>query len=144
MADLANVQGLADLLDYFAKSPINMHIGVRAGLYAGAKLIEAEAKTYCPVDSGALRDTIHATIRETDKKIIATVSAGNDIVTYAKYIEFSGARPHVEQNVAIGGHVYDEIHHPGMKPKPFLRPALDRQELAAVAEVDKQVEAALK
>lgn len=144
MADLANVQGLSDLLKYFAQSPVNMHIGVRAGLYAGALLIEAEAKTRCPTDTGALRSTIHATITEVDKKIVATIRAGNDIVTYAPIIEFSGARAHIERNVGFGGHDYNQVHHPGMKAHPFLRPALHAQELPAIAEVDKQVEQALK
>lgn len=131
-----------------------MHTGLRVGLYAGAKLIEAEAKSNCPVEHGSLRESIRASIKYTDKKIVASITAGGSVVKgisigYAHLIEFSGAAPHIIQSkngksLTFGGRSYKAVHHPGMKAHPFLRPALDANEVAAIGLVDQEIESALQ
>lgn len=76
---------------------------------------------------------------------MATVKAGGRTakggdVFYAHIIEFTGARPHTIPALSslgkiflnIFGNVRTSVAHPGMKPRPFLRPALDSQAQNAV------------
>jgi HK97 gp10 family phage protein len=152
MADSA-VSGLDDFLQFLTDSPKSMQQGMHVGLFAGAQLIEATAKANCPVHLGELRDTIHTSVTETGPKVVATVSAGGTApdgtpVWYAHIIEYTGAAPHDITgkdggDVAFGGQAYRVVHHPGMKAHPFLRPAVDANEVAAIGLIDQQIEAAL-
>lgn len=60
------------------------------------------AKAYCPVDTGALRDSIHI---EKDEEVGWAVVAGDTEINYALYQE------------------YGTVHQPGT---PFLTPASER------------------
>lgn len=151
---ISEVKGLSDLLLYLSDSPVNMHRGVRVGLYVGAKLIEVEAKSNCPVEHGSLRDSIRVKIKEADNVIVSTIAAGGKIadgsyIKYAHLVEFSGAAPHIIQaaagkSLAFAGKEFQSVNHPGMKAKPFLRPALDANEVAAIGALDQEIESALQ
>lgn len=153
MAD-DSITGMDDFLKYLADVPGEMVAGVGVGIAAGAALIEATAKANCPVHLGELESSIHAVVTDSEKGVYASVQAGGTapdgtIINYAHLIEFSGAAPHVikskdGKDLAFGGHAYPEVHHPGMKAHPFLRPALDANELAAVGLVDQAVGSLLK
>lgn len=166
MADSIMV-GLDDWLKFLDDSPNKMQQGARAGLYAGAKLIEAQAKENCPVGkpagenaktyggyAGALRDTIRATAWEKGDRVFASVKAGGKtpsgaIVYYAHIIEFTGATAHVirgrnGRRLSFGGRSYLALNHPGMQAHPFLRPALDACTLDAIALIEEEVKAVLK
>ncbi len=148
-----DIKGLADVLNMLSDSPLKMHKGLRVGLYVAAKLVESEAKSNVPVEHGSLRESIRTAIHYTDDKILATVKAGGEVVdgtyiAYAHLIEYSGAAAHDivahGKDLAFGGHAYPVVHHPGMKAHPFLRPALDSQEVTAVGLIDQAVDAILK
>ena len=166
MADSIMV-GLDDWLKYLDDSPKKLQQGARVGLYAGAKLIEAQAKENCPVGApagenaktyggypGALRDSIRATVGEKGGRVFASVRAGGKtpsgaIIFYAHIIEFTGAAAHVirgrnGRRLTFGGRSYSALHHPGMQAHPFLRPALDARTLDAIALVEEEVKAVLK
>ena len=71
------------------------------------------------------------------------------LINYAHLIEYSGAAPHDITgkgggDVAFGGKAYKVVHHPGMQAKPFLRPAVDADEVAVIGLVDQQINAALQ
>lgn len=146
----STVTGLDAWLKYLTDSPKQMQHGLGIGLYAGAQLIEATAKANCPVHLGELRDSIHASVKETGANVVATVKAGGVApdgtrINYAHLIEYSGAAPHLITGkaggaVSFGGRTFRAIHHPGMKAKPFLRPAVDTNEVATIGLVDQQIE----
>lgn len=88
----------------------------RASAEAAGALVQQTAQGYCPVRTGALRDSISVTMQDGDKTVTAVVSAGMD---YASYVEYGTGRrggpapyPHVESWA-------------GQSPQPFMRPALD-------------------
>lgn len=148
-----DVKGLDDFLRYLADAPSQMKTNVGAGVTAGAALVEASAKANCPVHLGELRSSIRASVTESAKGVYASVKAGGvapdgTVINYAHLIEFSGAAPHdIEahgKDLAFGGHAYSKVHHPGMKAHPFLRPALDANELAAVGLIDQAIDSLLK
>jgi HK97 gp10 family phage protein len=149
----SDVTGLDDFLKYLAGAPAQMKTSVGAGIAAGTALIEATAKANCPVHLGELQSSIHAVVTDTVKGVYASVKAGGTapdgtVINYAHLIEFSGAAPHVIEahgkELAFNGHTYPEVHHPGMQAHPFLRPALDANELAAVGLVDQAIDSLLK
>lgn len=152
MAD-NSVTGLDGFLKYLVDAPAQMKASVGVGITAGTALVEASAKANCPVHLGELQSSIHAVVTETAKGVYASVKAGGTaadgtVINYAHLIEFSGAAPHViaahGKELAFNGHAYPEVDHPGMKAHPFLRPALDANELAAVGLVDQAIDSLLK
>lgn len=85
--------------------------------------IAADARRYCPVDTGRLRESIYHEMR--GETLIVGASA-----PYALYVE-EGTRPHEiwprERKALMwpgAAHPYAEVDHPGTRPEPFLRPAL--------------------
>lgn len=144
----STVAGLDGFLKFLTDSPKQMQQGLGVGLLAGAQLIEATAKANCPVHLGALRDSIHATVSEKGSNVAAKVVAGGGEINYAHLIEYTGAAPHditghAGGDVAFDGKAYPVVHHPGMHAKPFLRPAVDADEVAVIGLVDQQIDAAL-
>lgn len=142
-----NVKGFAELQKVLDQLPAKMEANViRGALRAGAKPILEAARQNAPVGptnfenitlyggyTGALRDSIRISgrIDKRDGKITASVKSGGKTrggadVFYAHFVEF-GTRPH-----ALSG-FKKEKQHPGTKPRPFMRPALDAQAGAAVA-----------
>jgi len=73
-------------------------------------LIEAEAKHLVPVDTGALR----ASITHTLEVLAGEVTAGNDAVDYASFVEYGTYRAAAQ---------------------PYMRPAMERYGPAFVAEL---------
>lgn len=73
----------------------------RDGLEAGARVVETHAKVLCPVDTGALRNSIMVDEATPDRAVIAPHT------DYAEHVEFGTSR---------------------MAAQPYLRPALDEHE----------------
>lgn len=87
-------------------------------------LIEGELIKNVPVNTGSLKASIETTISK-DKVNIA-------MLDYWKYIEY-GTPPHIIRPVNAkalkfsinGDDVFaKEVHHPGTRPQPFIRPML--------------------
>lgn len=115
---------------------------LRGGLRAGAKVIQKLAQEKCPVDSGNLRKTIRVSTSGRRGEMKAKISAGGkNGVIYAGMVEFGTAtfytgkgkskrrayqiKPLTKKALAIDGGAFASAEHPGIKPQPFMRPALD-------------------
>lgn len=85
-------------------------------LAEGALVIAVEAENNCPVDTGYLRSTVFVTKNGDD------VEVGFE-APYASYVEFGTYK---------------------MAAQPFLRPALDNAELAALSAVVDSVQANMR
>lgn len=155
--DLVHVKGLSELSKFLQQLPEKMRANVmRGALRAGAKEIEAQAKALVPVDSGRLRDSIRVTTKRMDGGVMAIVRAGgrsgkktvlqaksgrqfagHAVAYYAQWVEFGTAAHQIaatdaKHPVFFGGMFAQKIDHPGAKPHPFMRPALDSRAQAAV------------
>ncbi len=137
---LKGVQALLDALP--AKIEKNF---VRGGLRAAAKVVEAEAKQLCPVGdahlpkgrtSGALRDSIHVSMRSHRDRVQATIKAGGDKAWYAAMVEHGTARhwikPKNRKSLFLAGLERKVVLHPGAKKQPFMRPAIDTKASEAI------------
>lgn len=116
---------------------------MRAALRAGAAVIREEAREQVPVDSGALRRSLKVTTNTKRGRITAKLKVGGRLAPHAYLVEF-GTRPHKikpkqQDALSFGGVVAREIDHPGSRPKPFMRPALDAKSSAAIAAVAAKV-----
>lgn len=101
---------------------ITAHItpAVRASVEAAAQMIQSRAQELCPVDTGALRDSITTEIDERDFSIQAKVAPH---MPYAGYVEF-GTGLRGASSPGAGKGPYSETW-PGMPAQPYMRPALD-------------------
>jgi HK97 gp10 family phage protein len=142
------VKGLAELNKFLQELPVKMEANImRGALRAGLKPIKEDAVQNCPVGDpneenrvkyggyrGALRDSIRVSARIDKKngKVVARLVVGGKgkngaDVWYAHLIELTGASAHSLSRKKGG-----ELNHPGFRPKPFMRPALDAQANNAV------------
>jgi len=90
---------------------------------------EDAAKRLCPVDTGALRETITG---EADRESMSgRLSAGDGVVDYAAVVELGG-RPHKItshgnyplRNSRTGEVFGRSVDHPGTPAQPYLRPGV--------------------
>lgn len=147
MADI-RVKGLKELQSFLDTLPAKIESNImRGALRSAAKPMRDAAIQNCPtgepsesnkrkyrVYNGALRDSIRISGR-IDKRagtITAKVVAGGKVrktgadVFYANMVEF-GTRPHSTSKVDNGVQ-----NHPGVHPRPFMRPAFDAESQSAV------------
>ena len=142
MADMA-IEGLAELNTLLEQFPDQIQRKVmRGALRAGQKVVMEAARSYAPsarpgtdaeaqwgAYAGALRDSLKIGTRLRNGKVIATLVAGNKTAFYARWVEF-GTKPHTitpqhGRYITLGGKAYTSLPHPGAKPNPFMRRAID-------------------
>jgi HK97 gp10 family phage protein len=145
------ISGLADLKKVLDELPAKIEKNVmRGALRAGGNVIADEARRIAPeapptmdgVKRGArigeLRRSIRVTLRMRGKSgwINAQIKAGNKVAWYAQMVEFGTARhwikPKNRKSLFFAGIAREVIDHPGARPKPFMRPALDTKAQAAI------------
>lgn len=133
MSDLVHVKGLDQLARVLAELPAKLERNVmRGALRAGMKPIQAEARHNVAVSSGQLRDGLKISVAAKGGTVTAKLRAGGKHGYIARWVEF-GTRPHkIPGKLAIGGQVVTGVEHPGVRPRPFLRPALDARASEAV------------
>lgn len=155
MADIV-VKGQRELYELLQTLPVKLERNiVRGALRAGARPIKDAAVARCPVGlpssegrklyglhEGSLRDSIRISTRVKGATVSASVKAGGKTraggdVWYAHLIEFTGAKAHTitakgRKILSFGGLFFQSVKHPGMRARPFMRPALESQAQAAV------------
>ncbi len=121
---MADDGGIGRLKARMAAIPKAMRDAVRPAMEKSAAEIVALARSLCPVDDGALRDSIGWTwgsapsgsmslAAETSGDQTITVFAGNDEAFYARWVEF-GTRAAIK-----GGRVADHRKGPGYSRKSY-------------------------
>lgn len=93
---------------------------VHASVVAASQLIVQEAQAICPVDTGALRDSIAATVTDGETTVVGKITAG---MSYAGYVEY-GTGVRGAASPGAGPYPYDP-KWPGQAAQPYMRPALD-------------------
>ena len=147
------IEGLAELHTLLQELPARIEANVlRGGMRAGAKVIEEEAKRLAPIGkdvqtAGELRDSIRISMRSRRGKVSATIKAGGKKAWYARLVEFGTAahliRPKNKKSLFFAALARTEVHHPGAKKKPFMRPALDSKAQQAVQTLAQYIRARL-
>ena len=100
---------------------------LRASMREAANLIKDEAKLRCPVDTGALRDSIRVVPRRgTPTRVVMNVVAGAPF-SASKTEKYGIKAPFYAMFVERG-----TVHAP---PHPFMRPAIEGGAQAAIDRV---------
>jgi len=151
MAEI-QISGLAELKKAMQELPGKIEGKIAAeAMRAGLKLIGEAAKSYVPVNSGALRDSIKVKIQGKSKKfgwVRMHLTAGDKKAYYAHMVEYGTASYYTGQGETVGqpytikakkskglffgGINRKQVIHPGIKPQPFMRPAFDQNQQAAI------------
>ncbi len=93
--------------------------GAIASVRAACETIQQRAQQLCPVDTGALRESITVEIQE-GRTVVGTVGPHVD---YAAYVEF-GTGVAGAASPGAGAGPYNP-NWPGMPAQPYMRPAFD-------------------
>jgi len=136
MSDI-RVKGLADLNKFLQQLPAKVEQSVlRGALRAGANVVMAEAKANVPVDSGQLRDGLKVSTSSRRGRVTAKVKATGKHAFIAPWLEYGTAAHKITakkgKGLFFGGLFVKGVQHPGSRPKPFMRPALDGRAQDAV------------
>lgn len=107
---------------------------VRASVQASLQLIQQAAQAACPVDTGALRDSITISMEDNDT---GTSGSVGPTMFYAEYVEYGTGR---RGSPAPYPH---NMSWPGMKAQPYMRPAYDENKDAILDLFRGQIAAAL-
>lgn len=100
------IKGLSGLQAKFNKLDPKTRAAAAIGVKKGALLVERAAKGITPVDTGALRDSMHINGKSTPNGAQASVSTN---LEYAPYVEFGTSR---------------------QQAQPYLHPALQKNRRA--------------
>lgn len=132
-----HVKGLAELQKFLDQVPAKMEKNImRGGLRAGMKVVLPVAKNNIHSVSGELARGLKIRTNGRGGKVWASLSARGKHGYIAKFLEY-GTRAHrivgkVGSALNVKGQMVRAVEHPGINPKPFLRPAMDSQAGAAV------------
>lgn len=138
------VKGLAELQRMLDTLPPKIERNImRGAMRAGAAVIMRHAKAAVPVDAGLLRESLRVSARARGGQVTATVIAGGPSTFYARFVEY-GTKPHTitaknRKGLSVGGLFFKSVDHPGARPRPFMRPAMDTQAQAALVAVGEYV-----
>lgn len=143
-----NITGLADLQKFLDQLPAKMEANImRSALRAGANTIKAEAQRQLAsngsVKTGILSKGLKVSTRAKRGTVTASVKALGKHSHIARWIEFGTAAHAITSKnkgfLKFAGGIYKAVNHPGMKPRPFMRPAIDSQSAAAVVAVGEAI-----
>lgn len=138
MSGNVHVKGLAELDKFFDDLVPKMQRNImRGALRAGAVPVRDQAKANVHSVTGALKDGIKISTGVKGGVVSAKVRVTGKHAFVAHWLEFTGAAPHwikprSRKSLFLAGLAREAVYHPGFKPKPFMRPALDAQATAAV------------
>lgn len=140
MADEQAIIGGRELDALLQSLPVKVERNIlRSALRAGAAVFRTEARQNVPVDEGDLRASIRVTTRTRRGTVYAAVKAGGSRAPHWHWIEFGTAahkiRPKRQEALAFGRTVAREVDHPGGRPQPYMRPAFDSGQRAALAAI---------
>lgn len=134
MSSEIEVRGLRELQAALQSLPDKIAANIlRGALRAGAKPIAEQAKNTVHKRSGALAASIRIGTKVRGTRASSSVKAagkgakGRRAVYHAHLLEY-GTRAHIieakppHKALAIG---VAKVHHPGARPFPFMRPAMD-------------------
>jgi len=139
-----HIKGLKELNAFLQQLPVKIERNVlRGALRAGAVkelLPEAQANLMGvgAVDTKELLNGLRVGTRAKGGIVTGYVKAGGPHAYLAHWVEY-GVRAHniaakLKGWLSFGNVFVKEVAHPGIKPRPFMRPALDRSGTAAVNE----------
>lgn len=145
MSDFLRFRGLDELGRFLDQVPAKLERNVmRGALRAGMNLVKPVAQSNIHSVSGDLARSLKVRTDARNGRVTASLYTR---LFEAQFVEFGtkphGIEPKNRRALVIGGLFFASVRHPGARPHPFLRPALDTQAQAAVLAVAAYIKARL-
>ena len=139
-----HVKGLAELQKFLDQLPAKLEANVmRSALRAGANIVKAQARQNVPVKTGKLRDGLKVSTSSRRGRVTAKVKATGKHAHIAPWLEYGTAAHKITakkgKGLFFGGLFVKGVQHPGFRPKPFMRPALDSKAQEATIAVGEAI-----
>lgn len=140
---MSSIDGIDRLMHKLSGLGGDTDRALRAAILQTAKKVQGDAKDLCPVDSGALRNSIQARVENIDGKPAGMVSTGME---YAPYVEFgTGQRGQESPSPPkYDGPLAYRQDWTGNKAQPFLYPAASMSKAIYPKLVAKQLQKEIK
>lgn len=159
MTTLKGISGLKELDSMLKNLPANIEKKVLKGaLRAGQKVLSNAVKMNLrqngSVGTGELEKSVRVRFKRQSEKfgwVRSYVIVGNKKAYYGHWLEYGTASyyagsgrtvgapyeitPKVGGSLLLGGLLRESVMHPGIRPKPFVRPAVDSHTDAALDQV---------
>jgi HK97 gp10 family phage protein len=133
-----HVKGLSELQKFLDTLAPRVEKNImRGALRAGMNTVKPVAQSNVHSVSGLLAKGLRVGTRARGGTVTASLKATGPHAFIARFVEY-GTRPHVIRPksggvMALGTGIFrSSVMHPGARPKPFMRPALDSQASNAV------------
>lgn len=144
----ANIVGGRALDAFLQTLPVKIETNImRSALRAGVNVFKEEVKATIPEKSGELRRSVRVSTRLKAGTVTASLKVGGKKAWYWRFVEFGTAAhrigPKNAKALALAGVFVGWVHHPGARPKPFMRPAFDSKAGGAIDAVAAQIRARL-
>ena len=141
---VVGVKGYAELQEALNQVSPKIEANImRGALRAGAVLIQKEAKAGAPKKTGTLVAGIKVSTANRYGRVSATVKTTGKHAYLAPWLEHGTAahniQPKKKKFLSFGGIVMAAVMHPGIKGKPFMRPAMDNKAGPALVAVGEYI-----
>ena len=130
------VEGLAELDKALKQFSVELADDiVRVGLRTAAGVIRKRAREAAPIKTGALRQSIRVQtkLNKQNGSIVANIYTTK---FYANMIEYGTKAhkivPRKAEALSFDGGEWGEVNHPGIRPRAFMRKALDTADKEAL------------
>lgn len=134
-----HVKGLAELANFMQTlAPRIQRNVMRGALGAGMRVVQPAARANVRKISGKLAAGLKIKTSIRGDTVKAVLGATGEHAFAAHIIEWTGAKPHTikaknaKALVLRGGRLVESVEHPGIKKRPFMRPALDAEAARAI------------
>ena len=137
MSGEVRIKGLSELHAFLQQLPEKMEKNVlRGALRAGARVVASEVQQRAPVRTGLLRGGVKVSTGGRGGTVVAKIKVTGKHAFVAPWLEYGvGAHQIAAKKggwMAFAGVSAKSVQHPGIQPRPFMRPALDSRAQAAV------------
>lgn len=141
MTKLTKIQGGAELQKLLDSLAPNIERNIlRSALRQGANVIRDEAKKNVSDRTGELSKSIKVKTRSRRGNVTAQVVTDK---YYARFVEYGTESHFIKskdvKSLFFAGIARQVVEHPGAKPHPFMRPAIDAKQNEAIRAVGEQI-----
>lgn len=136
MSDV-RVKGLKELNSFLQQLPAKLEQNVlRGALRAGAQPVAEDARDNAPEKTGELKAGIKVSTKSRRGRVTASVKLTGKHAYLGKWLEYGVAAHQITAGkggwLFFGGNFARSVEHPGISPRPFMRPALEKRAQEAV------------
>jgi len=137
MQDTTHVKGLSKLNDFLQSVPAKVERNVlRGGLRAGINVVLPVARENAPKDTGEMARGMKVSTNAKKGTVIAKIKLTGRHAFLGPWLEYGTAAHKIVPKdggwLFFGGTFAKGIEHPGIRPRPFMGPALYKQAGPAV------------